>query len=91
MGAQDGKRGFLKPENRLQWKSASPSASSAPKSKPSLSAAQVSRVPRPKGMPSNAMPLAEYTMDQLKKMAESRGLSVEKLLAQMIQQYLKEE
>lgn len=89
MAEQDGKRGFLKPENRLQWKSAASSGSSPSKSKPSPSA--VPRVPRPKGMPSNAMPLAEYTMDQLKKMAEGRGMSVEKLLAQMIQQYLKEE
>jgi hypothetical protein len=37
------------------------------------------------------MPQSQYTLEQLKKMAVARGLSVEKLLAQMVQQYLKEE
>ena len=74
------------PENRLQWKAvpAPAGTAKAPASKPLT-------VPRPKGLPSNAMPQAQYTLEQLKKMAASRGLSVEKLLAQMVQQYLKED
>lgn len=45
----------------------------------------------PKGAPSNAVPLAQYNLAQLQQMASSRGLSVEKLVAQMVQQYLKEQ
>lgn len=43
------------------------------------------------GAPSNAVPLAQYNLAQLQQMASSRGLSVEKLVAQMVQQYLKEQ
>jgi predicted DNA-binding ribbon-helix-helix protein len=45
---------------------------------------------RPKGAPSNAIPMQQYTMEQLQKMAASRGLTVNKLVAQMVEQYLKE-
>jgi hypothetical protein len=41
-------------------------------------------------MPSNALPLGQYNLEQLKKMAASRGISLEKMVAQMVQQYLKE-
>jgi hypothetical protein len=41
-------------------------------------------------LPSNAVSQSQYTLDQLKKMAASRGIPVEKLLAQMVSQYLKE-
>ena len=44
-----------------------------------------------KGLPSNAIPLRQHTLDELKKMAASRGLTLERLLAQMVQQYLKED
>jgi hypothetical protein len=40
---------------------------------------------------SNAKPLNQYTLDELKKTAASRGISVEKLIAQMVQQYLAED
>jgi hypothetical protein len=90
MGGMDdlgGKRGFLKPENRLQWK-----AGAAPPPVPKARAkASSPQSPRPKGLPSNAVTQSQFTMDQLQKMAVSRGLSMEKLLAQMVQQYLKEE
>jgi hypothetical protein len=88
-----GKRGFLRPENRLQWKG-SAAAGPAPKPAKPVPGASAARGPaapaRPKGLPSNAIPQSQYTLDQLKKMAASRGLSVEKLVAQMVQQYLKE-
>ena len=45
---------------------------------------------KPAGMPSNAMPLGQYNLEQLKKMAASRGIPLEKMVAQMVQQYLKE-
>ena len=48
------------------------------------------RRPASKGLPSNAKPISQYTLDELKKTALSRGISVEKLVAQMVQQYLKE-
>jgi hypothetical protein len=85
MAAPDGKRGLLKPENRLQWPGAAPLA------KLKAASAPLSRTKRPQGLPSNAIPQAQFTLEQLKKMAALRGLSVEKLLAQMVQQYLKEE
>ena len=46
--------------------------------------------PRRKGLPSNAKSVSKFTLDELKKTALSRGISVEKLVAQMIEQYLKE-
>ncbi len=45
----------------------------------------------PKGSPSNAKSLGQFTMDELKKTAASRGIPVEKLIAQMVQQYLQED
>ncbi len=42
------------------------------------------------GLPSNAIGLSRATLEELKKMADSRGLPVEKLVAQLIAQYLKE-
>jgi hypothetical protein len=68
---------MLKPG--LQWKS-------APASKPAQAAQQTKKA----GLGSNSLPQSQYSLEQLKKMAESRGISVEKLVAQMIQQYLKE-
>ncbi len=47
--------------------------------------------PLPKGAPSNAKRLDQYTLDELKKMANSRQIPVEKMIAQMIQQYLAED
>jgi len=47
--------------------------------------------PLPKGAPSNAKRLDQYTLDELKKMAFSRQIPVEKMIAQMIQQYLAED
>jgi hypothetical protein len=99
------KRGFLKPENRLQWqgtpkpasgKGASGQSGAPAGSRPGPSAGGATggrplEVPRPKGLPSNAVPQAQYSLDQIKKMAASRGISVEKMLAQLVQQYLKEE
>jgi len=103
MDTPGGKRGLVKPENRLRWPGAAPAAGAkaavsppakgkapvapAPKAKVQASSP---RPPRPQGLPSNAMPQAQYTLEQLQKMAGARGLSVEKLLAQMVQQYLKE-
>jgi hypothetical protein len=43
------------------------------------------------GLGSNAKPQSAYTLDELKKTAQSRGISVEKLVAQMVQQYLAED
>ena len=74
-------RGLLKP--KLSWAG----AGAAPKPGPPKKAQPVP----PRGAPSNAVPLAQYNLEQLKKMAASRGLSVEKLVAQMVQQYLKEQ
>ena len=42
-------------------------------------------------LPSNAVPMAKYTLDELKKTANSRGIPVEKLIAQMIEEYLRED
>ena len=64
------------------------------KSGPALSKPQVqpaAGAKKPAGMPSNGMPLGQYNLEQLKKMAASRGISVEKMVAQMVQQYLKED
>jgi hypothetical protein len=41
--------------------------------------------------PSNAKSLAQWNMEQLKKTADSRGIPLAKLIAQMVEQYLKEE
>jgi hypothetical protein len=72
-------RGMLKPG--LAWKTGP--ALSKP-AQPSAGAK------KPAGMPSNALPLGQYNLEQLKKMAASRGISLEKMVAQMVQQYLKE-
>jgi hypothetical protein len=69
-------RGMLKPA--LAWKGG-PGLSKAP-----------TGGKKPAGLPSNAVPVGQYNLDQLKKMAESRGIPLEKLVAQMVQQYLKE-
>lgn len=76
-------RGMLKPG--LQWKTTLPSTG-APKG----SAAQAVSKQKGAGLGSNSLPQSQYSLEQLKKMAASRGISVEKLVAQMIQQYLKE-
>jgi hypothetical protein len=43
-----------------------------------------------KGLGSNAKPVSEFTLEELKKTALSRGIPLEKLVAQMVQQYLAE-
>jgi len=80
---------MLKPEKRLKWKGALVQPLKAPKDVPPAS--KIPTSPRPKGLPSNAMTQAQFTIEQVRKMAAGRGISVEKLLAQMVQQYLKEE
>ena len=45
---------------------------------------------KPAPKPSNAKTPAEFAMQELKKTAASRGIPVEKLIAQMVQEYLKE-
>jgi hypothetical protein len=94
------KRGLLKPVQRLKWQTNAPSKpGGAPSPAPAGAASRPASgsgtrpapAARPKGMPSNAVPQAQYTLDQIKKMAASRGISVEKMLAQMVQQYLKED
>ena len=47
--------------------------------------------PKPAPRPSNSRTLSENAMDELKKTAASRGITVEKLIAQMVEQYLKED
>jgi hypothetical protein len=42
------------------------------------------------GLGSNTKPVSAFTLDELKKTAKSRGIPVEKLIAQMVQQYLGE-
>jgi len=78
-------RGLLKP--KLSWPGAK-----APQAKPGgpVPKPAAGKGALPKGAPSNAIPLAQYNLEQLQKMAASRGLTVEKLVAQMVQQYLKE-
>ena len=76
-------RGLLKP--KLSWPGAKAAA------KPAPAPGKAAKPLPPKGAPSNAVPLAQYNLEQLQKMAASRGLSVEKLVAQMVQQYLKEQ
>jgi hypothetical protein len=78
-------RGLLKP--KLSWPAA---AGAAPAPAGAKAAPKPAKAPLPKGAPSNAIPLAQYNLEQLQKMAASRGLTVEKLVAQMVQQYLKE-
>ena len=46
--------------------------------------------PKKQAPPSNAKPVTAFTLEELKKTAKSRGISVEKLVAQMVQQYLAE-
>lgn len=48
------------------------------------------RPPQGLGLGKNSKPKGEATLEELKKTAKSRGISLEKLLAQMVQQYLKE-
>jgi len=43
------------------------------------------------GLGSNSVTQSQFSLEQLKQMAASRGISVEKLIAQMVQQYLKED
>jgi hypothetical protein len=43
------------------------------------------------GLAANAKPVSQFTLDELKKTAISRGIPVEKLIAQMVQQYLEED
>jgi hypothetical protein len=74
----------LKP--KLSW----PGAKAPAKPLGAVPPKPAAKAPLPKGAPSNAIPLAQYNLEQLQKMAASRGLSVEKLVAQMVQQYLKE-
>ena len=59
-----------------------------------MSAAEKPQPGKPGGpkrppLPSNAKTQAEHAMAELRKTAASRGISVEKLIAQMVQQYLK--
>jgi predicted DNA binding CopG/RHH family protein len=42
------------------------------------------------GLGSNSKPASEHTLEELKKTAKSRGIPLEKLIAQMVQQYLEE-
>lgn len=42
------------------------------------------------GLGSNSKSASQFTLEELKKTAISRGIPVEKLIAQMVQQYLKE-
>lgn len=70
-------RGMLKPP--LSWKGG------PAKADPKVQAQKRA------GLGSNAVPQSQYSLEQLKKMAASRGIPVEKLIAQMVQQYLKED
>ena len=79
-------RGLLKP--KLSWLAAAGVKPTPAGAKPAAKAG--AKASAPKGAPSNAIPLAQYNLEQLQKMAASRGLTVEKLVAQMVQQYLKE-
>ena len=47
--------------------------------------------PKPEPRFSNQKSQTEFALEELKKTAASRGISVEKLIAQMVQQYLKED
>ena len=47
--------------------------------------------PKKEKLPSNAKPVSQWTLDELKKTAASRGIPVEKLIAQMVEQYLQED
>jgi hypothetical protein len=46
---------------------------------------------KPAPLPSNAKAISDYTLDELKKTANSRGIPVAKLIAQMIEEYLRED
>ena len=46
---------------------------------------------KPLGLGSNTKPVSQFTLEELKKTAISRGIPVEKLIAQMVQQYLAED
>jgi hypothetical protein len=69
---------MLKPEKKIAWPAGS---AAAPK------AAAVKKA----GLGSNSITQSQLSLEQLKKTAASRGISVEKLIAQMVQQYLKED
>ncbi len=45
---------------------------------------------KPVPRPSNAKSPADFAMAELKKTAASRGITVEKLIAQMVEEYLRE-
>ena len=47
--------------------------------------------PKPPPKMANQKTQAEFAMEELRKTAKSRGIPVEKLIAQMVQQYLKED
>jgi hypothetical protein len=47
--------------------------------------------PKRPPLPSNAKTQSEYALQELKKTAASRGITVEQLVAQMVAQYLKED
>jgi predicted DNA binding CopG/RHH family protein len=52
-------------------------------------------LPNPKDkkplLPKNAKKISQFTMDELKKTAVSRGIPLEKLIAQIVEQYLAED
>ena len=66
---------MLKPEKRITWKGAANPSAAVKKA----------------GLGSNSVTQSAFNLEQLKKTAASRGISVEKLVAQMVQQYLKED
>ena len=68
---------MLKPEKKISWKGSGASTPPAPVKKA--------------GLGSNSIPQSAFNLEQLKKTAASRGISVEKLVAQMVAQYLKED
>ena len=43
------------------------------------------------GLGSNSVTQSQFSLEQLKQMAASRGIPVEKLIAQMVEQYMKED
>jgi predicted DNA binding CopG/RHH family protein len=47
--------------------------------------------PKKKALPSNAKSVIQFSLDELKKTAASRGIPIETLIAQMVQQYLAED
>ena len=72
---------MLKPT--LQWKGGP--------AQPTSPAAKQAAAVKKAGLGSNSVTQAQHSLEQLKKIAASRGITVEKLVAQMVQQYLKED